>query len=694
MNEPRTRTAPDVDGRHLPLAAGLLIFAPLCLLGNQIGSALRYPEIGAAVFFLPYAFLTAALLVSPPRHWAWYILTGSVAHLATHWPAWSLSWVLFADVANIARALTAAIMLRWFFGGPPRLDSIRALSLFVVCAVLAAPAVGATIGAANVVFHGASLTYGPPWLAWFVSNALTGLASLPALIAAFVHVGGARRVRIERARVAEALLLGGALIVTCAVSFGLIVEGRYLALSLYAPLPALMWAALRFGSSGASVALTIVAFAAIWGVDGGIGPLLASSPDDNILMLQVFVLLTTVPILCLAVIGSARNAVVQLHRSLLASIQDQVAVLDARGVVIEVNDAWRRSADIAGAPTVHGAGPGADYLAVCRLAVVDGDTIAASVLAGVTKVLTRAPRQVEIEYEHEHDGRREAYILNVEALERSDGGAVLTRTNVTARREAQVEIDQQRRELSHLARVAVLGQLSGAFAHELQQPLTSIMCNAETARHLLRRDPPSVNDIAAILDDIVADDHRAAEVIHRLRALLKRGDSHLQPLDASELVGDVLELARAELLTRRVAVTSQVEPGLPPLLGDKVQLQQVLLNLILNACEAMGTTTAADRRLCLTADADSGANVHLAVRDSGIGIPPALIDRLFEPFVTTKPEGLGLGLSISRTIVAAHGGRLWAENNPHGGATMHCLLSMADRQPRSATARPLEEAHT
>ena len=643
--------------------------------------------------FLPYAVLTAVLVVSPRRHWVWYILTGSVAHLATHWPEWTLSWVLFADVANIARALTAAVTLRWLFGGPPRLESIRALSLFVLCAVLVAPAVGATIGAANVVLHGAALTYWPPWRAWFVSNALTGLASLPAMITAFALVAGLRRARIEKTRVAEAALMAIALLATCAVSFSLTDGGRDLALALYAPLPVLIWAALRFGSSGASLALTAVAFAAIWSVDGGMGPLLASSPDDNILTLQMFVLLTTVPILCLAVIGSARHAVAQLHRSLLASIQDHVAILDARGVVIEVNDSWRRFAEVGDVPLFHRAHPGTDYVAACRVAAAEGNGTAVSVLAGVTRVINRAPRRVEIEYEHEIGGRREAYIMSVEALERSDGGAVLTRTNVTARRQAQIEIDEQRRELSHLARVAVLGQLSGALAHELQQPLTSILCNAETARHLLGRRPVAVDELAMILDDIVADDQRAADVIHRLRALLKRGDSHLQPVDATELVAEVLELARAELITRHVAVTSQVDPGLPPLLGDKVQLQQVLLNLILNGCEAMGATAAGERRLWLTADADSGANVHLAIRDSGIGIPPALVDRLFEPFVTTKPEGLGLGLSISRTIVAAHGGRLWAENNPHGGATMHCLFAVADSRPVAATTSPLEEAH-
>jgi len=676
VNE-REQTPPGTRVATLRLAAGLLLFAPLALLCNAIGPVLRYPDIGAAVLFPAYAALTAALVVSRRRDWIWYILAGSFAHLITHWPQWPLSWVLLADVANVARALTAAALLRRLFGGPPRLDGFRALWLFVVSAVVAGPAVGATIGAANVVLHGAAETYWRPWSAWFVSNALTGLTMLPAFLLAFSYAAGWYRFRIERRRVGEALLLAVALGV-CGAAFLASPSWRHPALILYAPLPVLIWAAVRFGSGGASLVLTAVVFAAIWSVDRGTGPFLAVSPGDNIFALQIFVLLTTVPVLCLAALATARRAVIRLHRALLASLQDHVAILDAEGVVLEVNDSWRRYAETSNVELFHRVRAGEDYLAACRSAAEHGDVLAAGVLAGVTSVLGRARRHFEIEYDQDRDSRREAYTLSVEALERPDGGAVVIRSDVTARRQARMEIEEQRRELSHLARVAVLGQLSGAIAHELNQPLTAILSNAEAARQLLARQPADLEQLDDILRDIAADDQRAAAVIHRLRALLWRGDRQMQAIDGRELVGEVLELARTELITRQVNATSVVGPALLSLFGDRVQLQQVLLNLILNGCEAMSTLAAPARRLVLTAGTDTAGNVHFAICDCGTGIPPELIERLFEPFVTTKPDGLGLGLSISRTIVAAHGGHLWAENNAGGGATLHCLLPVTE----------------
>ena len=669
-------TSPSPTAVRRSLARGLAWFTPASLVANQMSELLQFPEIGAALLYVPYALLAAALVVAPRRDWIWYILAAVLAHVATHWPRWSLSWVLLANLANVARGLTAAVLLRWLCGGTPRINSLKALLRFAAAAVFAAPAVGATLGAANVMLHGAARSYGSPWAAWFMSNALTGLTLLPAVIYAIAYVADRRSRDQGRPRYVEGALLGAALAATCAMAF-LLPGVRYWhsVLPLYAPLPVLIWAAWRFGAGVASAALSATAIAAIVGMDHGTGPFSAWR-DTDVLGLQLFVLLTSVPVLCVAAMATARRDAETLYRSLLASLADHVAILDAKGVVLEVNDSWRRFAERPGSETFHRAVEGDDYEDTCRASAAAGSGAAARTLEGLTTVLGREARRFELEYDCDHQGSHERYAVHVQALERAGGGAVVTRTNMTARLQAQRELEEQRLEVSHLARVSVLGQLSGALAHELNQPLSSISNNAEAALLLLNRRPGDLDEIRAILRDIVDDDQRAAQVIRRLSALLKRGETHLAPLEIGELVTDALELAHGALVARRVTAETELACRLPLVLGDRVQLLQVLLNLILNACEAMSDSLA-DRRLVIAVSARETGHVHVAISDHGPGIPTELIERLFEPFVTTKPQSLGLGLSISRTIVAAHGGRLWAENNQDGGATIHCLLPTA-----------------
>jgi C4-dicarboxylate-specific signal transduction histidine kinase len=388
-------------------------------------------------------------------------------------------------------------------------------------------------------------------------------------------------------------------------------------------------------------------------------------------------LLTALPVLCVASIGVARRAEVELHQALLASVQDHVAILDASGIVLEVNQSWQRYALRDHHCPVDQVRVGDDFLAACRAAMLRPEpegTRAAHALAAVESVLAGRSRRRDMEYEQCDDGSHQWFTVRIEALERADGGVVVTRADVSVRQRAQLEVEERRREVTHLARIGVLGQLSGALAHELRQPLASILANAETAQRLLRRQPIDRDELTTILVEIATEDRHAAKVIDGLRSMLKRGEARVRAVETESLVSAVLAMARPEVVARGVTVTSMIQPGLPSLLADPVQVQQVLLNLILNACEAMGETADGARTLLLTAAASGERNVRISARDNGTGIPPALILRLFEPFMTTKLEGLGLGLSISRTIVAAHGGRIWAENNIGAGATVHCEL--------------------
>jgi PAS domain S-box-containing protein len=243
--------------------------------------------------------------------------------------------------------------------------------------------------------------------------------------------------------------------------------------------------------------------------------------------------------------------------------------------------------------------------------------------------------------------------------------------DITARKRAELEADAHRRELAHLSRVAMLGELSGTLAHELSQPLTAVLSNAQAARRLLDGERLDVGELRAALDDIIRNDRRAGAVIDRLRALLSKSSASLQPVDVNDMAREVIDLAHGELMSRRVTVRHALSPAIPPVLGDRVQLQQVVLNLVLNACDAMNDATR--RELVLSTHPIDGF-VELVVSDRGSGIPDGQLERVFEPFVTFRERGLGLGLAISRSIVTAHGGSIRAENNADGGATFRCFL--------------------
>jgi C4-dicarboxylate-specific signal transduction histidine kinase len=285
-----------------------------------------------------------------------------------------------------------------------------------------------------------------------------------------------------------------------------------------------------------------------------------------------------------------------------------------------------------------------------------------SVAARLEQAFARVSASDEAEKLEYTLGNDDAEHIYEAHIARCDGDKILSIVrDITDRKRAELEADSHRRELAHLGRVAMLGEMSGALAHELSQPLTAVLINAKAARHLLDRQPLDVGQLRVILDDIIKNDKRAGAVIDRLRALLKKGNPVQQPVDVNEVAREVLELAYGELMSRRIPVTTTLSPALPLVLGDRVQLQQVLLNLVLNACDAMSSTPPAQRQLALSTHQSDGV-VQLALSDRGTGVPEGQLESVFEPFVTFREQGLGLGLAIQ------------AENNADGGATFRCFL--------------------
>ena len=279
-----------------------------------------------------------------------------------------------------------------------------------------------------------------------------------------------------------------------------------------------------------------------------------------------------------------------------------------------------------------------------------------------------------------------------------DGTYVLASVvDISERRRSELELGRQRNELAHLSRLTTIGELAGSLAHELNQPLTAILSNAQAAQRLLERNPADLAEVSEILHDIVESDLHAGEVIRRLRTMLRKGEEKVESLDMTEIVQDALKLARSDLLNHGVAVTTNLAEGLPPIDGDRVQLLQVLLNLVLNGIEAVAKGPTDRRELLFGTEPLEGdrRGVHAWVGDTGPGIPEEDIETIFDPFFTTKESGMGLGLSVCRTIIRAHGGRIEAANSPGSGATFHVYLpaagsgSFADAAP---AVRPPEGA--
>jgi C4-dicarboxylate-specific signal transduction histidine kinase len=241
------------------------------------------------------------------------------------------------------------------------------------------------------------------------------------------------------------------------------------------------------------------------------------------------------------------------------------------------------------------------------------------------------------------------------------------------RRTAEVQSRQRSAELAHINRYSMAGELTTTIAHELNQPLASILTNIETAELMIKSPVPDLQEIGEILADIHRDDVRASDVIGRLRNMLKRRSLELKNIDLNEVARETVRFLSTLAVAREVELTSRVTPTPLPIKGDEIQLQQVILNLIVNAMDAMSGMPSAERRITVSTALDANS-AYLAVSDVGPGIPNDRLKEVFEPFFTTKREGMGMGLSIARTIIEAHGGQLSAENQAGGGATFRVRL--------------------
>ena len=261
--------------------------------------------------------------------------------------------------------------------------------------------------------------------------------------------------------------------------------------------------------------------------------------------------------------------------------------------------------------------------------------------------------------------------------------------DITVQRQAEREAYTSRLQLAHLERAATLGELTASLAHELSQPLTAILSNAQAAVRLIQMEPPDINEVLDIIKDIINEDRRAGEFIHHLRAFFKMGELDKKPLNINSLINEVVSLFKTEAVYRQIFIETALDIKLPSVPANEIHVQQVMLNLVLNASESMLEVNDRPRRVVITTMRENASFLKICVCDSGRGIDPVNLTSLFKPYVTTKKDGMGMGLAICRSIVEAHGGKIWAENNLDQGATFYFTLPIADERRRWPKKRPV-----
>jgi signal transduction histidine kinase len=529
------------------LAVGPAVTALAYLFAAAVGEALAFPSAPVSALWAPNAILFAALLLAPVNRWWLYLAAILPGHVLAQISDAPLSQIVIQYIVNTGEAAISAAALLRLETEPRRLGQLSAMTNLVLIGGIAAPLITSVAMAMVFVPLGLTDDFWLTVIARTSTNTFATITLVPLIVHFAMQPESGWRMP-NRHTLLETSCIGACLAIVCVYVF--VWPGAYderAPALLYAPLPLLIWATVRYEVVGVCASVLLLGAFATWGVVHEAGPFVVHSPVRNALTTVLFLNVICIPLLMLA-------AVLQERKTAFA-------------------EAARR--------------------------------------------------------------------------------------------------DQQ---LAHLSRVATLGEISGAVAHEIRQPLASMLANAEAAQALLSTGETDVATVKPIIADIIADNRRAAQVIRRMQSMLRYSQTDRKPEQLNDLVMETLALSRGDLLRRQVVAIQSLGDELPKVAADRVQIQQVILNLIVNACDAMEAVMPEQRRLWISTSADAQRGVELAVRDSGPGLDETMLQRIFDPFVSTKSTGLGLGLSISQKIIASHGGQLWAERSESGGALFRLRL--------------------
>jgi len=537
--------APGSDSLRPPqIVQSVILFSAGYYVGGIVGLQFHFPPSGITVIWPSTAILLSALLLTPPRYWWMYLLAVVPAHLhlviSFQNPNPSVVVALCQVANNVVEAVLAALVVRHVIGAPPRFDSLHKMAAFILLVGIMTNAIACASAVSLFLLTGWAADF---WLAWH-QRVLAGtfpLITIPPLIL-LARTG--QLVRSQHTPLRSYAELG--LLTTGLLAVGVPVLGwdpqglGNLPGLLLAPLPLLLWAAVRLGTGGLSLSLLVVAGIALANGYFGRGPFQTQSSAGNVLSLQIFLLAISIPLMLLAALVEER-------------------------------------------------------------------------------------------------GRTEQSLRATE------------------------------RELARVSRQTTVGAMAASIAHEINQPLSALVTNGSIGLRLLANADSDLDEVREVLKRMIDDGFRASNIISSIRAMFGKERREKSLVSTRDLVSEVLALVRGELESHQVSLQLELHQELPPVMGDRLQLQQVLLNLIMNAVEAMSSVEGRERSLLVKSELHGAGDLLITVEDSGPGIDPNDMNRIFDALFTTKSHGMGLGLSICQSIIASHGGRLWASARvPHG----------------------------
>jgi PAS domain S-box-containing protein len=647
------------------VAGAILVFLGY-FFGAQLGFALTFKPHPVSVLWPPNSILLAALLLTPRRSWWLVLLAAFPAHclveLQSHVPP-GMMFCWFAS--NSCEALLGAASVRYFIDGPIRLDRLRNVAVFCACGVFLGPFLSSFLDAAFVALnHWGGDTYWNVWRVRVSSNALAAVIITP-LILAWMGPADLPRQKTSRASLLEAGVLGVTLLALGFLLFNWLSPDRDVAL-LYAPLPLLLWAAIRFGTRGATAAIATIGFLAIWGTTHGHGPFVEYPARESALYVQIFLSFIALPLLFLAALTEERNETEQTlrEREERINLAAGTAHLALWTIDFEHGRSWMNEVG----RELFGFAPNEKLSREVFLARVhpeDREKVSEAI-----EQARNASQRFEIEYRLLRENGETRWLISRGGYLRNNNGQMTELLGValdmTPQVRANLDLRQQQLELARLSRVAVMGELTASLAHELNQPLAAIASNAAAARRFLAGaaavDPTSFREI---LEDISTDARRAGSVIHGIRQFIRKGEETRCSVSLNGVIEDVLQLLHSDLVSRVIRIEKRISVSLPAVEADPVQMQQVLINLIVNSLEAIQEASPERRRIIISSDHSNGS-ARVAVRDFGVGLPKDNPEKVFTHFFSTKPEGMGMGLAIARSIIESHGGELTAENLSDG----------------------------